>query len=75
MFIYPGDTHVRGKLPVLKTKEKEIMNVIFEYMLRCKSTMGKCIYVTHFVSPFSSLSHEEIVAGYEEIFEKYKPKK
>jgi hypothetical protein len=74
MFVYPGDTHVIGKLPILKTKEKEIMNIIFEHMLRYKSTMGKCIYITRFVSPFSSLSHEEIVAGYEELWEKYKPK-
>ncbi len=74
MFVYPGDTHVRGKLPVLQTKEKEIMNVIFEHMLRYKSKIGRSMYITHFVSPFSSLSHEKIVAGYKEILDKYKPK-
>lgn len=74
MFVSPEDTHVRGKLSVLKTKEKEIMNVIFEHMLRYKSKMEKCIYMIRFVSPFSSLSHGEIVAEYEEILDKYKQK-
>lgn len=72
MFVYPGDTHVRGKLPVLKTQEKEIMNVIFEHMLRYQRTMGMSGFVDYFESPFYSLSHGEIVSGYKEILEKYK---
>lgn len=73
MFVYPGNTHVRGKLPVLKAKEKKIVNVIFEHILKYKQTMG-AFSVTSFVSQFCYLSHEEIIAGYEEILEKYRPK-
>lgn len=74
MFVYPGDMHVRGKLPVLKTKEKEIMNVIFEHMLRYPRTMGMSGFVDYFKSPFSYLEHEEIVAEYEKLLQEYKPK-
>lgn len=74
MFVYPGDTHVRGKLPVLKSQEKEIMNVIFKHMLRYQRTMGMAGFVDYFASPFYCLSHEEIIAEYEEILKKYKPK-
>lgn len=74
MFVNPGDTHVRGKLPVLKTKEKEIMNVIFEYMLRYQRTMGRSGFVDYFESPFYCLSHEEIIAGYKGILTEYKPR-
>lgn len=75
MFVYPGDTHVRGKLPVLKKKEKEIMNVIFEHMLRHQRTMGMSGFVDYFESPFYYLSHEEIIAEYEKLLKKYKQKK
>lgn len=74
MFVYPGDTHVRGKLPILKTKKKEVINVIFQHMLRYQRTMGISGHADHFVSSFYRLSHEQIIAGYEEILEKYKPK-
>lgn len=74
MFVYPGDMHVRGKLPVLKTKEKEIMNVIFEHMLRYPRTMGISGFIDYFQSPFSYLEHEEIVAEYDKLLQEYKPK-
>lgn len=74
MFVYPGDTHVRGKLPILKTKEKEIMNVIFNHMLKYQRTMGRSGFADYFTSPFSRLSHEDIIAGYEGILTEYKPR-
>lgn len=74
MFIYAGDTHVRGKLPILKSKEGEVMNAVFEHMLRYKRTMGKCVFVDYFHSPFEYLSDEEIAEEYESILAQYKQK-
>lgn len=71
MFICVDDTCIRGKFPVLKSQEKEIMNVIFEYMLKYKSSMGKSCEILYFVSPFYFLSYEDIIMEYEKLLKKY----
>lgn len=69
---YILDIYVRGKFPVLKTQEKEKMNVIFESMLRYQRTMGRNGFGDYFESPFYCFSHDEIIAEDKEILGKYK---
>ena len=72
MFIYAGDTCVRGKLPVLKSKEKEIMNDLFKHMLRYQRTMGMSIFVDYFETQFYCLSYDEIIEEYKKLLKEYK---
>lgn len=71
MFIYAGDTFVRGKLPILKHKEKYIMNIIFRHMLKYKDFMGKKCSIKYIHTPFYSFSHEDVVKEYEKLIKAF----
>lgn len=56
---------------VLKTQEKEMMNVIFEPMLRYQRIMGMSGFIDYFESSFYCLTYDEIIMRYAEILEKW----
>ena len=73
-FIKAGNSGIYGRFPILKTKEKEIINEAFKILFhRYHEYCGYC-YVLHFTIDdiYINVRKEGIIKLYEEMLEKYK---